>query len=449
MKRVITTVGTSVFTNYSKEEVKESEEFGYGQNYDEPIDGKDGVFKKLESVDSPVPDKSKRDFNNIKDIIRRRWLNKYRPNASAEISSLIKIAEDEEDSIEVYLLATETALSVAACELIKEYLESEFNEQKERFLAAHFDVNEHMIKGLQVTDIDKFQNEGFQNLVDQIIKVKEENENTILNISGGYKGLIPPLTIVSQLYEIPLYYLYEDSNNPIEIGTLPIGYDWFAIERFSIQLHKTSQARKNPKVKETVDEMMSFKLVNPDNFELTIFGELLKSYLKRQSTPPLSGTMMGYFVEHKLYKYFQEVHGRYNVEHSYEPIKGIGDIDLKIETDTGFIPVEIKPANIYEDGFGTWAKLLSTFPDRIKKILPLQEKSLKESWMVLYGEIIPETEFLNEMTEALKEFSRPFKVFFLKIKPSKLNEERHIYQDFFKSDIDDSMLKEIFNSNNF
>ena len=195
--------------------------------------------------------------------------------------------------------------------------------------------------------------------------------------------------------------------------------------------------------------MIASKLVNSDNLELTILGNLLKNYLQKQSSPPLSGTMMGYFVEHKLYKYFQETFGRYNVEHSYEPIKGIGDVDLKIETESGFIPIEIKPSNVHEDGFGTWTKLLASFPKRIRNILPLQDKPLEESWMILYGEVIPDVDFLDEMSEALKEFERPFKVLFLRIKPSKLNEERHIYQDFFKEDIKESMIEEIYKSNKY
>lgn len=433
-KRVITTVGTSIFTNYMKEDVRKQldKEGGYTSI--------DNIYRQLENAEIGA------DTSDLEGIIKKIWLVKFRPEASAEINSLLNIAKNE--LLEVHLIATETALSVAACKLIKHYLASELNEQKAQFQAIHFDKKKDFVKGLQVKDPEKFESEGFLNLVDAIKSIKGEHNNTILNISGGYKALIPPLTIVAQLYEIPLLYLYEDSDKPIEIGTFPIGYDWFAIEKFSILLHKTPQARQNSKVKEVVNEMIAFKLVKPDTYDLTILGNLLKQYLENRSTPPLTGTMMGYFVEHKLYKYFQEKYGRSKVEHSYEPIKDMGDIDLKIDAKEGFIPIEIKPVNVCEDGFGTWENLLKKFPERINLVIPILEKSPEEIWLILYGEQKPESDFTS-MTKALSQFDCPFKVSFLKIKPSKLNIERHVYQNFFKNDIDDSMLEEIYNSQNF
>lgn len=433
-KSVITTVGTSLFTNYMKKEVKDTPEFkekGYKTI--------DSIYRQLEDAEVGA------DTKDLEKIIKNYWLDQFRPEASAEINSLLNIAKNEQ--LEVHLIATETALSVAACKLIKDYLESGLNEQKAQFQTVVFVEDKYVVKGLQVTEPEKFENEGFLNIVETIKSIKGDQNNTILNISGGYKALIPPLTIVSQLYEIPLFYLYEDSDKPIEIGTFPIGYDWFAIEKFSVLLHKTPQARKNPKVKEVIDEMVAFKLVKPNTYDLTILGNLLKQYLENRSTPPLTGTMMGYFVEHKLYKYYQEKYGRDKVEHSYEPRKGKGDIDLKIDTNEGFIPIEIKPANVCEDGFGTWDKLLVSFPDRINSAKDILNQSLKEIWLILYGEQKHECDF-TAMTQVLSKFNCPFKVSLLKIKPSKLNEERHIYQDFFKNDIEDSMLEEIYNSHN-
>lgn len=74
------------------------------------------------------------------------------------------------------------------------------------------------IEGLQVKDAETFRDAGFINLIDKVVAIKGEDTSTILNISGGYKALIPPLTLLAQLEQIPLYYIYEDSGELIETG---------------------------------------------------------------------------------------------------------------------------------------------------------------------------------------------------------------------------------------
>ena len=90
------------------------------------------------------------------------------------------------------------------------------------------------VEGLNIYDSAKFNDTGFHNLVEitskEIRSAKAAKEKVILNISGGYKAILPVMTLVAQLEEVPLNYVYEDSNEIIEIGNLPISFDWAAIE---------------------------------------------------------------------------------------------------------------------------------------------------------------------------------------------------------------------------
>lgn len=433
--KIITTVGTSIYENYLKDKSVSESKSDFRNDYN-ILKEEANPYSKYGSLKDVL--------DELGEIISSWFPNN--PNASAEIKSVLKIKEQTAGEVEVHLIATDTALSVKAAELVKDWLKLNSIVVNEKI---------EIIEGLGVENANDFIEKGVQNLIDKVLNIHESNNNeySVLNISGGYKAMIPVLTIVGQLYDIPLSYIYENSEKIIEMNPMPVSFDWFAIEKYTILLHKTAAARSNDRVKETVREMIDQHLVNPDTLELTLLGNLLKQYLEKRSSP-FTGTMMGYFMEHKLYKYYQEEFGRMNVEHSYAPIKKFedgkpfGDIDLLIQKEEGFIPIEIKPSNVYQDGFGTWEKLLDVFPKRIRTVLQYQEKPLAESWLILYGEHQPNAEFLSEMANALSDLDRPIKAFFVKITPSKRQKERHIYQDFMKDDIKQEMITEIYNSNN-
>jgi len=448
-KKIITTVGTSLFTNFMKKEVKESNEFR------DDYKSIDEVFSKLEKIGNSAAEDAQTDINTLKKTIEDYWLDKPRPKASAEISSLLKIAESE--PIEVYLLATETALSVAACQLIKDYLLSENNTDKGRFVKVHFVESEHIIEGLQVTDAKSFEKKGFINLVDLILKIKGKESDTVLNISGGYKALIPPITLLAQLEKMTLYYLYEDSNEPIETGNLPINFDWGIIEEYIVYLHNENKRNNAPDTE--IESMRKLKLVKYESRDLTIIGQLIAKYSQQAS--PFTTTIFGYFIEHKLYECYSKKYGREKVEHSFK-YEGMGseDIDIIITPEKHqFISIEIKPFYVLEDS-EKMQKITDAF---IKRVPIAKEKGERgnpsEIWLLLYS--YPETkeetktlseselEIVNKLSINLKEKFYPdivFRVKHLFIVKNKLNGERHIYQTFMKKIIEIDEIKEIFNS---
>ena len=148
--------------------------------------------------------------------------------------SILKIKEEINEDVEVYLIATDTITSRLAAELIQHW----FNEN-DKGISVHFDPLKDVIKGLQVKDRKRFEKDGLSNLINKIDKFLENNhvENFILNITGGYKALIPYTTLISQIKQIPSYYTFQDTTNEdfdlLKIPYNPIDIKWDLFEKNS------------------------------------------------------------------------------------------------------------------------------------------------------------------------------------------------------------------------
>ncbi len=208
MKKVITTVGTSLFTNFNSRS-----------------NAIKNTYEDLE--DSPHAD-----WNNQKERIEqirnnegfKQWISNNLSSSCAEISSTIKIAEKEQDELEVYLIATDTILSRLACEII---IEQKFNNVKFKF-----NSDQDVIKDLTVKQGDKFP-KGLTNLIIRIGQISEEYYgHVIFNITGGFKGVVPYLTLMAQINQAKLYYLFEDENTLLSIPQIPISLNQEIFETF-------------------------------------------------------------------------------------------------------------------------------------------------------------------------------------------------------------------------
>ena len=96
------------------------------------------------------------------------------------------------------------------------------------------------IEGLQVFDRVKLEREGLTNLVDEIYKLFEyyspDEENVLLNITGGYKCIIPYLTILAQINRAPLFYINDETEELIKIPQAPLDIDWGMFEKYKNQI---------------------------------------------------------------------------------------------------------------------------------------------------------------------------------------------------------------------
>jgi len=225
MKKVITMVGTSLFENYL-EMYSNDTNFKNAYNY----------FKNNKSKANDL-DKELNRKGNIEGSLRRNYF-KNNQNASAEIKSLIKLKEKLDEELEIYLIFSDTALS----RLVAERLYKVFYKYKPYDELKDCEVKEPVkIKGLQVWDRREF-NKGLDNLISEIDKISNGYyDNIIINITGGYKVTIPYLTIFAQVNKCPIYYIFEDTEELIEITPTPIDINWGLFEKYSHLLNKFSE----------------------------------------------------------------------------------------------------------------------------------------------------------------------------------------------------------------
>ena len=193
MKKIITTVGTSLIDNYMKTRKKFPKDVYIKKNRLE-IDDKDANHYAAKLY---------------------KWVTEDKANAaSAEITSIEKIKKECGDDLDVYLLASDTALSYICSLAIKK---------------SYNDVNGIKIKeisvisGLRVNSKNKFVKEGLPSLISRIDNIANGYfSNVIFNITGGYKGVVPYLTIMALINQSEIKYIYEDSKELITIPILPI-----------------------------------------------------------------------------------------------------------------------------------------------------------------------------------------------------------------------------------
>ncbi|MDZ7879501.1 MAG: hypothetical protein U5L45_17625 [Saprospiraceae bacterium] len=366
--KVITTIGISIFSNYWKKDSIDELDNKYQSITD--------LFDRLDKSTSSAADfnvsKWKSPIRNIKERIEKIWLPFAKEKASAEIQTLYKIAEEEKQDLDVILLATDTVLSVVACELIKEWFDKDPSVKNTNFKIKclfYGDINAPdttIVKGLQVSDADAFETVGFQNLLTVINKFKEK-DNTILNISGGYKAIIPYLTLFAQLEDIPLKYTYEDSEALITVGNLPFSFDFscFTDEYIAFEKIKPDVKTHNlPSKRDFVDnlsdnkefeELKSKFLIEEknDKIQLSLLGKML--YEKYESLTKEDGfhvtNLLGKVMEIQVFQFFQKQFPTAQQMILGQPIgqspKGNPyDIDVFVENQDTIWVIEVKPQNI-------------------------------------------------------------------------------------------------------
>ncbi len=282
-KKIITTVGTSLFENLRINRIPPS----LKDSFSNIVNVQDTLEDFKNSVDDAISSRKDSDFT-----------------ICAELQSIAKIRESSSD-IEVYLICTDTILSPLCAEFIAKRLIS-------NGISVKFECNNrHIIEGLIVDGVNastSFEEKGFPNLI-QIVKDIEKQASSenrpILNISGGYKALIPVMTIMGQLYDMEINYMYEDAEELIKVNSLPINFDWdngeFYLEYLKAEGLKTIV--NNPV---ELEYLRNIGIIKKNQYKLSILGELFRDYLENLDKGKKSTA--GRLIELKVYQHFIENH---------------------------------------------------------------------------------------------------------------------------------------------
>jgi CRISPR/Cas system-associated protein Csm6 len=428
MTKIITTVGTSLITN-------RAEHTDYARLQDCAAKEWDNEQRRIEQLKSIIT--NHQDFNQA--------------TSSAEIQSILTYRQQHPDeTLEVHLIASDTVLSRLAAEMIQAW----FNEKALDKFSITFESVQDVISGLQIQHYDVFRNQGMSALLERIdaIRVSGQDE-TILNISGGYKGVLPILTIYAQLYGLKLIYQYEDSEQLMQIDRMPLSFDWDVIEEY-VELIKRDKKRAAAQP-EQLDYLRNLHIVEKSDTNLTVLGRMLSQYVERHS--PFTGTIMGYFIEHKLEQAYGEFYGPDKVKLGYKldnkTYGDIGDIDLLIETAAGFITAEIKSVQFLFNQ-EQCEKLADKMIQRADGVHKEKQKNIKEVWLIVYSyhnnkeDVWQPDEYqqqsMQSITNRITANNYTFLIKHFRIDRNKLTAgERHIYQTFMKNSMKINDIKDV------
>lgn len=157
---------------------------------------------------------------------------------SAEITSILKIQNEMNTPCSVHLLVTDSILGPICAEYIKKYFARTSND-----IEVIFNENLYIIEDLQVKNRDKFLKNGLTNFFTRIREIAGGYwDNIVINITGGYKGLIPYSTIIAQINKLPIYYIFQELKDSkvelIKIPPIPLIIDYDGLEKNSAIMNK-------------------------------------------------------------------------------------------------------------------------------------------------------------------------------------------------------------------
>jgi len=260
MKYIITTVGTSAI-----EKAKDQIHNFSVKNYE------DKNYDYLNAFAGDLKTKKRELFNYFSEFDVNN--DNHLKQLPAEIKSLKKL--NCNNNTFNYLILTDTAECRLCGEFLSEYIVNKFNSKSKQIL----------IKGLQVDDLNSFQKEGMHNLVNELYNIHYSypKKDTIINITGGYKATIPYLTILGQTWGIPLYYIFEETNNLLKIPSIKINIDFQLFQKYFNQLTSLKneptddwenfKTQFDPNDLREIEEIYIYKLGN--EAELSSIGKIL------------------------------------------------------------------------------------------------------------------------------------------------------------------------------
>lgn len=121
---------------------------------------------------------------------------------TAEIATLKLITEFKKDENKIILLSSDTPDGAFCTRVNYEYM---------KIVMATTNIE---MKLIDKTDINK-PNEFVENGLNNIVSYLRNITDSVLCFTGGYKALIPALTLMANKNKIPMFYLFEpDTENP-------------------------------------------------------------------------------------------------------------------------------------------------------------------------------------------------------------------------------------------
>jgi len=146
--------------------------------------------------------------------------------ASAELNHLVPTLQNQPPNRNdrLHFLASETPDGVLAARILADFCREYFER----------DTYVEIIEGLQVENGDRFRREGLNNLISKVFNILRDapagTYQRIINPTGGFKGVVPYLTLIGMLQNVELSYIYEFSSEMIRLAGVPLRLDFEQME---------------------------------------------------------------------------------------------------------------------------------------------------------------------------------------------------------------------------
>jgi guanosine-3',5'-bis(diphosphate) 3'-pyrophosphohydrolase len=137
--------------------------------------------------------------------------------ASAETNGLARSNCGPGD--QVILLASDTPEGKATANVVGKLVEQKLGAS----------ASTRSIEGLQVGSAQDFRRNGIRNLIrvakHEVESAKSAGKDVVFNVTGGFKAVVPYLTLLGMFEDVDIVYVYEQSDELIRLPALPVRFD--------------------------------------------------------------------------------------------------------------------------------------------------------------------------------------------------------------------------------
>jgi CRISPR/Cas system-associated protein Csm6 len=282
---IFANVGTSLIGNFLRNASPQAKD-----NFSRQL--KDAVTK----VDSPRSLETSGHDAPAEELIEElaTYANQTGVTASAELQSTTEIINAVLPDIrlaKVHLLATDTVDGMIAARAVQDVLESTSQADS---------VDLHRIGGLQVMDGSEFVRFGLPEYIRTIYELLQmwpaPSFRRIFNPTGGFKSVVPYMTLIAMLEGAETRYLFERSSDLLELRPLPVSFDESLVERALPVLDET--AAQDLVERQFIEEQLGltqplyrtafaslWTTIDGEHFQVSGIGEILRRRFRTRTDP--------------------------------------------------------------------------------------------------------------------------------------------------------------------
>lgn len=198
------------------------------------------------------------------DLLKATQPKDWPTKLSAEMNGLFRAGATEDDK--VVLLCSDTIDGVACGEALVTRIEDAFGAR----------ASVERVPGLRVDDPIGFRRRGVPALfeiLDKLVRNVPQEETVRLNVSGGFKGVVPFVVLYAMFNDLRVSYVFERTDSEILLPSIPVEFDWRRYWPAAEALMRVSKATALSKNK--IEDMLP-----KDNYEfqLRAFDSLFERY---------------------------------------------------------------------------------------------------------------------------------------------------------------------------